>query len=556
MRFARALGAGLVLLASACGPILGLDSLYVKPARINDAGQQESAAPILTNAQCMDQAQGLPAISVGGQCVRLEDIDDSGQVVCLKDVRPRADVLRNDNVLLIPVFIPLHGPAPLSQAEVLNYDLAISELNDVGGLPTDPRRDVAIMFCSSEPETATRAVKHIAHDLHVPAIIAAFDAKSMTKFLQDDLVPENVFTLNPSVTDNSVKYLSNLKELAWHLLGTPGDVARAYRPLVERADDFLRNKATTKLTGPLKVALLTADTSTELQMREVLLNGEAVGGKKDPSTALSFNGKNPTDNVANFRDITVNALEHEGESGYRPPDYNGIRSQLESFEPHVIIALTRQEVLQIVRDYETKLKAADKPYPFWFLGPRNDVDILPYFDEDTVGGTFEEKQQRFLGLQYAGAAREDRAERDGWYSRMKQKYPTIDASLWDNTENYYDAVYWIAYGLVAAGRSAPAIGPRISQGVRNLLKGPQIFAGPSDLVSQAFVQLGFGGATFVGALGPPTFDEQFGAWRSVGAVYCYGGSKSEPSIGYDKLRYVPGTSATLKGTLDCTVTNF
>ena len=155
--------------------------------------------------------------------------------------------------------------------------------------------------------------------------------------------------------------------------------------------------------------------------------------------------------------------------------------------------------------------AGAAPLPIWVLGPRNDVEMLSYVISPENGG-FEAKRRRFVGIQYAGSSDPEKTERNAWLQRMKREYqptPAIEAE-YSGTENFYDAVYWLAYGLVAAGPGAPATGTSFKEGVRKMLEGPKIIAGP-DNMGRACQLIGSGASTtFEGALGPPDIDTASG----------------------------------------------
>ncbi len=518
-----------------CVQVLGLDDWR---ARAGDAGVTPGAGgggPACTsNAQCMDPKLGNLAFCVTGNCVELD------QQVCLPQVFPKSIDVRNADVALIAAFIPLKGSSPLAAPNALAYNLALEELANAGGISGEQRRQVGMILCGSE-EDFVGAKRHVAEDLRVPAVIAGFDELGLQAWLEDYAVKRQIFTLNPGVSTDALK-IKNTERLLWSLLGTPEDVALAYRPLLVHTEAYARKR---RAIGSLKVALLSTDTATEQSVAEVLQHGpiDHTTGEKDLGKALSFNGLSTAGNGDDFLFIQVDALE-KGET----PNYPQIQKQLTDFRPDVVIALTREEIVKIARDYEGAISVIDPAaLPIWLLSYRNarSQDLLAF-----LGTNFKQKRERFLGVQYAGASRPE--QREAWLARMKAKYPDVPESSYSAVENFYDAVYWLAYGLAAAGPGAPPTGESIREGVRTLLTGPSIYAGPVDRIIEAFLRISLEPeTTYVGALGPPDISEKFGTWNSVGGVYCYV-QNDDGSIAprYDVLRY-NGSTHELDGVLDC-----
>lgn len=534
---------------TACAQILGLDELRDRLADSSDSSGDafvpeagpDAAPACRSNRECIDEAQGAPALCVRGDCVPIDT------QVCVSPILPSNKILESDDAILFAAFLPVRGQNPLTTPVGLAYTLAIKELESAGGLPGP--RPVGLLLCGNEADIAERAIEHVTTELRLPAMIAGFDGTRLTTVVQD-AVRKEIFTLNPSVTPETLKYL-DVKQLVWSLLGTAEDVARAYRPLLQRTELYVRSRRTPETENdPLKVALLVTNTLTEEAIATVLVDGtfDPLNASRDASKALAFNdGKSAAQNEAagHFLRIAVPA-EENGET----PDYPSLVTELRSFQPDVVIALTRGEAGRIAEAMEN----GGGPRPVWLLGPRNATEdtVLGYL-QSTTDSQFNEKRNRFLGVQYAGTTNPE--QRNAWLQRMKAAFPREDPNVYAAQENYYDAVYWLAYGLAAAGNGAPVNGASIRDGVRKMLSGPRVVPGPPEALAAAFLAINVGGGvTFEGALGPPDVDTQFGTWNSVGAVYCYtDGDPSlriAPHVRYDALRY-DRTTGNLTGTFDC-----
>jgi hypothetical protein len=536
-------GADLACVNSSCVELTSSDG-----AVVDDTGA-DGGAQCSTNAECIDRASGAPAICdrVSHTCAR---VDMNG--VCLPQILPSTAELRNDNVALFAAFVPVVGAAPLAQPIALSYALALKEIQKAGGLPGGtggPRRPVAMVLCGSEPDIVEQGVRHVVQDLHVPGLVSLFSQADMARFVQDITVPAGIFTVNPDVTTEALKY-TDVKQLVWHMLGTPEDVALAYRPLMTRSEKYALTRRGD--AGPIKVALVSTTSSTDTSIASVIRQGPIIrsgdaGGSRDLSKAIAFNGGKSADaNGANFKFVQLPAVELGGQ-----PNFAQTVDELAAFRPDVVIAITAEEVNSLALPLEQKLRtdAPTKPLPVWLLSPRNarKSAVLAYLASDQLEVS-NDKRKRFLGIQYAGAA--EAAEKNAWLERMKLEYPAADPASYSASENYYDAVYWLAYGLYAAGPGAATNGTSLKEGIRKLLTGPRVHPGSTDSIAEAFRLMSIEETMFTGALGPPDIDKEYGAWRSVGSVYCYTPSGSSVAPKYDVLRYDRNTGA-LGGTFDC-----
>ncbi len=481
-----------------------------------------------SNAECIDALFGEPAVcsKSTGSCLALKSADCSVVVP--------SDELRNDNVVLFGAFLPLQGGAPLSQPVALAYQLALSELKKAGGLPGGtggPRRPLAAIFCDSDPARAESGVRHLVQTLGVSALITLFSQTDMARFVQDYTVPAGVFALNPQDTTETLKN-ANVNRLAWHLLGTPEDVALAYRPLLARTETYVHNRlGDSGSPRRLRVALVTSKSPTE-EAIEAVVRSDAQG--------IVVNGDSATVNGTKGHLLRVSIASLETDPKEK---FGAVVTQLAVYQPDIVVLLTANESGQIIPPLEDALAANPSPdggaavLPVYVQSVRNArvPEVLAYLSTNANEPT-SEKRKRFLGVQYAGSV--EPTPKADFLLRMKDAYPEVDSATYSATENFYDAIYWMAYGLYAAGPGAPSTGESFKLGVRNLLSGPRISPGSVKTLADGFLALSTAGsATFVGALGPPDIDPAKGTWRSVGGVYCYPPGAGAAVPLYDQLRY-------------------
>jgi hypothetical protein len=598
----------LTVVLAACAQVLDLDDLHdrvtattpdASDADAGDAGAEGGRLECTTNAECLTTKASEGSTDgwacESGKCVALR-LYDGGTPVCYQNAFPSNAALADPNSVLIAAFVPMANASFDSEPVMKAYRLALEELLPEKAGQGWPK--LAMVACSSDEKNSIvdQGVDHVINDLHVPIILAGFDPARLSTIAADKTVDAGIYIVNPSVPSESLKY-ANVQNLVLNLLGAPGDVALAYRPLLQAIELKVRAaRDAAHQSDPVKVALIdTKNTLVEAEMARVILNGPVNPEKpstRDPSKAILFNDAGPFANTPNngqgdlcapdagFCWLPIGDLENNNPK----PDYNQIKASLLAFRPDVIIALTRDELGPIVACYERTLVGIDQSgtacppppgdagvidgiwgaqptpagdagvrLPYWLLGPRNAEELLPFLPNGNSSknqlahSAFADEQQRFFGVQFAGAT--NTQQRTAWLQRMQERWTAQDLPRYQSHENSYDAVYWAAYGLVAMGPDHPEkdepLGRALSFGVRRMFGG-----GPSVIPPPSGVHLSLlknGNVTFEGALGPADIDGRFNTWNSVGGVYCYKddgvGTTSAPvvpTISYDARRYADG----------------
>lgn len=536
----------------ACAQLIGLDDTKDRAVATSSSSSSSSssgappttppATPTCTsNRQCMAEAGFATALCVEQKCVQLN------RELC-PEVYPSFDYLENDDVLLLASFVPTQTLS--QQAAAYAYKLAIHELEQASGVPTTPRRLIAMALCQSYPEKASDAVKHVVNDLKVPAIIAGFGATDLTNIVGITR-RAGVFVLNPSVAPSALKYDTEEDDLFWSLLGTTDDVAVGYAPLVDQLSRHIKRQREPDAGADagdggdaggadtsyrMKVALINTLPPGEVTAGDVVVRGahdDRDGGAIDIDYAVRVNDTPARDApITDFR-----RWQFDGDELKKPTDPtfpSNLFQEVVSFAPDIVIALTYGEIDRLVQNVDNQLSAAKKPLPYWLLGQRNAhvAGLLSYLQNEAAGpDRMEARLARFLGLQFAGNI--NRQEHDEWLRRMTSYHTANGAKIpidISSSENFYDAVYWIAFGLYAGKLAEKGIADNraISKGVRLLLAGSPVRPGDPDILNRTSfpaikdaVYVRNETATFIGAMGPPDIDPRYGVWRSFGAVYCY-----------------------------------
>jgi hypothetical protein len=139
---------------------------------------------------------------------------------------------------------------------------------------------------------------------------------------------------------------------------------------------------------------------------------------------------------------------------------------------------------------------------------------------------------RLLGINFESAR--DQTVVGSYRARFHQ-FSNLD----DFFENFYDAAWYMFYGIAAAG-DVQLTGDAISRGMGRLIRmdsGRPFAVGPSA-VPDALYALGnlssANGIELDGAMGPPDFDPATGARRTLGSAYCL---TSTGTFVWDVMRY-------------------
>lgn len=544
----------------ACAPLIGLDELHDRattstlPDAAPDATRDadaEAGAGCVTHRECNPPASS-PALCVAGKCVAIN------KTYCAPDLLPidpnqpeKPKPLQRENPFVVAAFGVASGTAAS-----LALNLALLELDEAGGIPGPPRRDMAVLLCGATTGNSELAVQHVINDLKIPAIIANFTNDALPRIVSDYTLDAGTFVLNANITPEALKYNSAAAraQTVLNLLGTSEDVALSYRYLVGELSAVARARAKLTPTGKLKVALLVSQSLGEQAMAEVVQRGSYVSPNvRNPYDAIEVNGQPPA--VGESFELRTFASVDLGGS----PDLVAEAAAIAKFEPNIVIALTGSEIGPLVTGVETVLKDAavakaqeagtleaglpDAKLPIWVLGPRNSRrDTLRKYLLEDMYESPHDRLARFWGIQFAGST--DPKSRGEWLARMQARYK--DAGTVEDysaTENSYDAVYWLAYGLYRGKLidTRATDNQAIARGTYNLFdlidNKKVVTPGTPRAIGDSFEILSKDNATYVGALGPPDIDKQFGTWRANGTAYCYRQSGLQQVIEYDNRRY-------------------
>jgi hypothetical protein len=490
---------------------------------VNNLCQLPVVTGCQSNAECIDeQGNGfLPYTCIQRTCQALLSPE-------CPTILPQEEValenLREDNNTLILAGTGVIDDTAVLDVRLMNYDLALTELETfVGGLGAGGRQ-VVMLGCKAtydSPDELDRMMTHLVDDLRVPGIISAMEADDLQRAWLEKGDAANMFFMSPLESDPTLATLMD-RGLMWHMGPGADIVARAYAPLLTRVLQHLG------VTSGVKVASVL--TSGSRFLSNAMLTIESPPGQY----GLSFNGLSVADNRSggNYLGLSISANANESAAAQV--------QEIVAFQPTVIISASET---RFVGDVIPAIEAAwpsGVTKPFYLLSPLNynDSGLAELVSDD---GTL---ARRMLGINWASAP--DTAIYDAYVGRWQFAYPEARDRL--GYENFYDAAYYLLYAAAAAGQNLQS-GANIAQGMNRLLSGPAYTVGP-DRMGQAMGILSVPSATIQlnGTLGPPTFNLD-GTRDSPGSIWCI---DTNEAFHADVLRYVPAadpTAATLTGTV-------
>jgi hypothetical protein len=423
------------------------------------------------------------------------------------------------NAIFFGAFATLNAAVPEDNAIVWAHRLALDELSGDanGGLPGGPngkRRPLVMVVCNNSTDTVDKGLSHLADDLRVPAVLATLKPGDLRRGFEAH-GERDIFYLSPTGATRTLVETPD-HGLIWNLLGQPSDLAPTYARLLALAEPYLRTQRS--LTRPLRVALVTTNDAFDSDLATFV------------EQVLTFNGKSITANADNYAGFTVNTSDPQPEVWAQ---------QIVAFQPDVVVSTASESFSQksglleaLESDWnELNLTA---PRPFYILSPYNAGDLTDIHDLMSnliKGGVDSQANRRFVGVSIAGAA--DLTLQNQFATRLRTEFK----DAYTDTGNYYDASYFLAYAMYAAG-NGPLTGSAIAAAMPRLINGKAIDVGPTNIAA-AFLALSKPDSSIEldGTLGPPDFDPATGVRHDQGSVLCFQLSNGVLSLETDVLRY-------------------
>jgi hypothetical protein len=443
----------------------------------------------------------------------------------------------HDDAIFFGAFVGLQAVHPELSPILLSYRLAQDEFNGDarGGLPVPGNlsrvRPLVMIACNNDPSAVDAAMTHLAGDdadsVGVPAILSSMKPGDLNRaFMKYE--QRQIFYMN-AVGSNRTLLGTPHNGFMWHMLGQPADLAPAYVESLHLAEQYVRDSRGVG-TRPLRVAVVSTTEAFDSELSDFVV------------PALTYNGKDTTANAAdgNYLGVTVDLADP------KPAD-DGRR--ICQFLPDIVVSTAGESFTQqsgVLASIEMAWQvcfeqdAAVGQRPFYILSPIN-FGRLSYIRQiinaqmvpGPLGTTIDSQAyRRFIGISAARAA--DPTLYNDFVKRLLSHFPDGEPE----SENFYDAFYYLAYAMYGAGSVAKVTGPGIADGMLRLISGPTPYnVGPiamQDVISALSVATAT--IRLNGTLGPANFARQTGARVDVGSVFCF---DENTAVRPQVLRYDP-----------------
>jgi len=159
----------------------------------------------------------------------------------------------NPDAIVFGAYATLGTDSDEDSAVVLNYRLALEELNAAGGLPDPPggtrQHPLVMVVCDNSPERLAdtaffnRSLEHLISQLHVPAVVAYLLPDQLKRAFETYGRPQRTFFLSPSGATQALDMEPD-DNLLWHMLGQPSDLAPGYLALSRLLQTYVETRQT------------------------------------------------------------------------------------------------------------------------------------------------------------------------------------------------------------------------------------------------------------------------------------------------------------------------
>jgi hypothetical protein len=300
-------------------------------------------------------------------------------------------------------------------------------------------------------------------------------------------------------------------------LGEWRNLAHSYVELTKRAEDFQKLRSG---DSEVRVALIKGSQPAHLDVANVLVS--------DDVDHLEFNGKPALD------DANDNNFLPLGDS----TSAADMIIALGEFKPHIVVLTGGMEfvnnvMLGLEGNWMDEAEVDGQVRPFYVLSP--EIAAYSSLPNATLKQVpYADIIQRSAGINFAGY--EDRT----LYKMYRANFQTLygAAAFIEEHENFYDAMYYLAYAVAAAGTPAGLDGDDLALGMKRITaRGETSFnVGPND-IGKTLIALQQGDVNIKGTMGPSNFFPGTGIRELDGSVWCM---KPEGAL-YNVLRIDPET---------------
>jgi ABC-type branched-subunit amino acid transport system substrate-binding protein len=511
MKIARTIGALCALHTFGCSVLVG--------GSVDDACQSDADCATLgfTGATCDAEKKicipggGGAACDTSAECEALTPGQPS---ICRSDTKTCAQLTTEDcaevfgdyaadGAVVFGFLGPLVGDDKSTGEPIRDGSkLALNEIaTNVSGLPAldgGTPRPVAMVYChdlDAPMDDPYRAAKHLVNDVGVQAILGPAFSGVTIGTATNVTIPAKVLTISASATSPSITDLAD-NGLVWRTCPSDALQAIPLAELVPQIETQIRTEQMLMASDQIRLAMTVKGDAYGTGLAEVV------------TPKLLFNGgKSAVANGENFKPI-----------GYDDPstnpmvDYTTVIADVIALKPHIILLFGTTETASVLFD---GIEAAwgniapPIPRPYYLVPDGGKVQEMLNKIADS-----DDRRKRVRGT-VPGVAGE-------LYNSFKLRFQSfIKKDPLAYAETGYDAAYLLAYAAVAA-KDKPLTGPNLADGLKHMIKGTGVNAGPTD-INKAFQTIDSAGEIdYTGASGPLNFDTATGEAKADIDIWCVG----------------------------------
>ena len=512
-------GCGLLVIVAGCADLYRLDDYSTRDARQGEDSPDLVGAGAPSTATNGDVAGGLkPACTTNADCAARNAGD-----ICVKAVGRCA-------ALATPECPRVHGDAKNDAAVIVGTlldseleraaSLALSELNAReagGGLPapasatTSGPRPLVILGC--EPSlNVIRAARHLAHDLHVPAIIGPQLGEEVVEVTEQVSAEAGTLVVTPTAVASPIASLAD-DDLTWRVIPSDAQRVALVAEQTGELEEILR--ATRGLTA-VRFAVAHRNDALGQSARDAIMGKVIVNGRF-------------INDSANARNVSVD--------GYAGPDdasaLEGIVSRYAgTFRPDLVYVTAPEQIDGLIVPLERALTAARAVYrPYYLITEAAKTDAL--LAALGLADMPSDLRRRIRGV----ASTFDTASasiHEGFRSRYAAAFEGASPSSMSAAATY-DATYAVAYAIAATPGATPS-GANVARGLRRLATGTAASVGPAE--AAATMKL-LGGGKSVALRGANTllkWDARGDIAAGTVEVWCIGAATGAPAFGSSGMK--------------------
>jgi branched-chain amino acid transport system substrate-binding protein len=426
----------LFTVCQACSQISGLDDFRV-------VDTSAVATTCNTHGDCTQRGSGDFCLRASGRCVTLKSAE------CSKVTGPAAD----DDALLLGSLFATDGT---SAAENNAYEraamLAIQDINSVGGLtaahPGGRPRPLVLVSCNTS-RGALRPAQHLVQDLGVPAIVGPNDSQEALDVAVRVTIAHDTALLSPNAQAASIADLFD-DDLVWQMV--PSSVDRG--PLLVHELITVQRTLRTARGRDLKLSLIVHDDPVGAETRAALSN-------------LTWNGEQLS--AASLSGGRVKVDTYSGTDAVS----SALIADHAAFVPDVVVLAGSGNLVSAIAPLEQAWGSAPKP-EYVLLDSAKRRPLLALIEANP------ELARRVRGTGIAPTP-ESRTVNSSFVLSYRTRFPADDAATSAEVGTSYDAIYAVAYALVA-GRGEPS-GQTVAQGLRRLGTGDALALSPTKVLA-------------------------------------------------------------------------